>query len=276
MDRPAIDVHVHLHPPRLARAIEHHFADRHGWVAAHSFEPAAVAATLAEHGVERFCVFSYAHRPGIARSLNAWLAATAKTLPGAVALGTVHPDDPDLPAVVPEAVDDLGLVGIKLHCSVQRVTADDRRLDPLYERLEAEGRPLVIHAGTMPYRDEWTGVARFEAVMKRFPALRACVAHLGCFEAERFLALTAEYPSLYVDTAMALAPAAARWVGDPGPIPTALLLRHQDRIIHGSDFPIIPYPYEEEYRWAAGRALPAEVRAKIFGGNARRFLAGWL
>jgi hypothetical protein len=276
VDRPAVDVHVHLHPPRLARAIERHFVDHHGWVAGHSFEPAAVAATLAAHGVERFCVFSYAHRPGLARGINAWLAETARRLPGAVALGTVHVEDPDLPGVGAEALDTLRLVGFKLHCSVQRFAADDRRLDPLYERLQAEGRPLVIHAGTMPYRDGWTGIARFEAVMKRFPRLRACVAHLGCFEPERFLALTADYPHLYVDTAMALAPSAARWVGDPGPIPTDLLLRHQDRILHGSDFPLTPYPYEEEYRWALDRGLPAEVRRKIFRDNALRFLAGWV
>ena len=44
---PCIDVHVHLHPPRLADAIQRHFA-REGWVARHPFEPAKVAATLAD------------------------------------------------------------------------------------------------------------------------------------------------------------------------------------------------------------------------------------
>jgi predicted TIM-barrel fold metal-dependent hydrolase len=75
---------------------------------------------------------------------------------------------------------------------------------------------------------------------------------------------------------MALAPSAARWVGDPGPIPTDLLLRHQDRILHGSDFPLTPYPYQEEYRWALDRGLPPPARRKIFRDNALRFLAGWL
>ena len=91
---PCIDAHVHLHPPRLASAIERHFA-RDGWVAAHPFEPAKVADTLAECGVERFCFFSYAHKPGMARELNEWIAATAAALPGAVGLGTLHADDPD-------------------------------------------------------------------------------------------------------------------------------------------------------------------------------------
>lgn len=87
MDRPAIDVHVHLHPPRLARAIEHHFADRHGWVAAHSFEPAAVAATLAEHGVERLGVFSYALHAA-SRGASAWIAG--HPVPGASRNSRTH------------------------------------------------------------------------------------------------------------------------------------------------------------------------------------------
>ncbi len=277
LDGPAIDVHVHLHPPRLAAAIERHFAEHHGWVNAHPFDPAAVAATLRAHGVERFCVFSYAHRAGIARSINAWLAETAAALPGAIPFGTVHAEDPDLEAVVAEAVEDLGLVGFKLHCSVQRFAPDDPRLAPLYERLQAEERPLMVHAGTAPYRDAWTGFARFAPVMRRFPGLRACVAHLGGYEHDAFLALTADYPHLYVDTTMALAPPATRWVGtDPAAVPTDLLLRHQDRILLGSDFPLIPYPYEEELRWAEDRGLPGEARRKIFHDNARRFLGKWL
>ncbi len=272
-DGPRFDVHVHLHPPRLAAAIERHFREQHGWVAAHPFDPDRVAATLRAHGVEAFCVFSYAHKPDLARAINAWLADTARRLPGAIPLGTVHAADPDLEATVAEALDDLGLAGFKLHCSVQRFAADDPRLDPLYRRAEAEGRPLVVHAGTAPYRDAWTGVAHVERLLRRFPRLRLCVAHLGGYEHEAFLALTARYPDLYVDTAMALSPKATPWVGiDPAAIPTELLLRHQDRILLGSDFPLIPYPYEEELRWLDARALPEAVRRKIVGENARRFL----
>ena len=72
---------------------------------------------------------------------------------------------------------------------------------------------------------------------------------------------------------MALAPIAARYVGaDPGAITNAQLLRHQDRILFGSDFPLVPYDYEEERRWAVDRGLGATVRRKIFHDNAVRFL----
>jgi hypothetical protein len=272
MDEPCIDVHVHLHPPRLAEAIQRHFS-RDGWVETHSWEPRAVAATLRAHGVERFCFFSYAHKPGMARDLNRWVAETGADLPGGIPLGTLHPDDADVVEIAHEALDALRLAGFKFHCSVQRFRVDDPRLFGVYERAEAEGRVFVLHAGTMPYRDGFTGVAHVRALLARFPRLRVCVAHMGAFEPEAFLALTETYEHVYVDTTMALAPIAARYVGAaPATITDAQLVRHQDRILFGSDFPLIPYDYEEERRWAVDRGLPATVRRKIFHDNALRFL----
>ncbi len=272
MDHPCIDVHVHLHPERLAQAIRRHFALDH-WVNPHSWEPGAVAATLRAHGVERFCFFSYAHKPGMAQDLNRWVAETARGLPEAIPLGTLHPDDADVVKIAREALDDLQLAGFKFHCSVQRFRADDPRLFPIYERAEAEGRVFMLHAGTMPYRDAFTGFAHVRGVMDRFPRLRVCIAHMGCFEPDAFLALTEEFEHFYLDTTMALAPIAAQYVGaDPATITNAQLLRHQDRILFGSDFPLIPYEYEEERRWALDRALPDTVRRKIFYTNALRFL----
>ena len=270
---PCIDVHVHLHPPRLAAAIERHFA-RDGWVAIHPFDPAKVADTLAERGVERFCFFSYAHKPGMARELNRWVAETAATLPAAVGFGTLHPDDPDVDAVAAEATTALGLRGFKFHHSVQRFHVDDERLSSVYERAEASGTIFVLHVGTMPYRDPFTGVERFRRVLARFPRLTVVVAHMGAFESDAFLALLDAHPNLHVDTTMAMTPAAGRYVGgDPSVIADAALVRYQDRILFGSDFPLIPYDYEEERRWAWDRPLPDGVRRKIFHDNAVRLLA---
>ena len=164
---PCVDAHVHLHPASLARAIERWFA-AHAWVNPHPFEPAAVADTLRARGVRRFCFFSYAHKAGMSRELNRWLAGQAARVPEAIALGTLHPDDPDLDEVAREATGDLGLRGFKFHHSVQRFHVDDARLFPIYERAEAAGHVFVLHVGTMPYRDPFTGVERFARLMERF------------------------------------------------------------------------------------------------------------
>ncbi len=273
MNSPCIDVHVHLHPEPLARAIERHFADHVGWHCAHPFEPDQVVATLARRGVTQFCFFSYAHKPGIARSINEWIAKTAARSPGSVPLGTIHAGDDDLVASLDQALGELRLAGLKLHHSVQRFAADDPRLWPVYERLEATGRLLVTHAGTMPYRDPHTGVGRLRSVLERFPRLKVCLAHMGAFESEIALAMTDEFPNFYVDTAMTLSPLASRYVGaEPARITTSELLQHQDKILFGSDFPLIPYDYDEERRFADDRGLTDDVKQKIFFENARRFL----
>jgi len=268
-----VDMHVHLHPERLGRAIQRVFVEEHGWSMVHSFDPVAVVDALRTHGVERFCFFSYAHKPGMARSLNGWIAETASRFPEAIPLGTVHVDDGDLAEATAEALDGLGLAGFKFHLSVQRFAADDPRLFPLYERAEDEGRVLVFHAGTAPYRDPFTGIGSFRRVLERFPRLRASVAHLGHFEIDAFLELTGAFPHLYVDTSMALARSAQQWMGTAAHVvPTELLLRHHERILFGSDFPMIPYPYEDELSWADERELPEDVQRKIFRDNAFRFL----
>jgi predicted TIM-barrel fold metal-dependent hydrolase len=268
---PCVDAHVHLHPEPLARAIERWFAT-HGWVNAHRFDPTAVADTLRARGVRRFCFFSYAHKSGMSRELNRWLSAQAARLPDAVALGTLHPDDPDLDEVAREATGELGLRGFKFHHSVQRFHVDDERLFGIYERAEAAGHLFVLHVGTMPYRDPFTGVERFARLMARFPRLRVCVAHMGAFQSAEFLALLPRYPHLYVDTTMAMSPLATPYVGaDPTAVSNADLMTYQDRILFGSDFPLIPYDYDEERRWAWERGLDARVRRKIFHDNALRF-----
>src|SRR5207247_4413247 len=126
----------------------------------------------------------------------------ARSLPAAIPAGTVHAGDPDLTAIANDAMDGLGLAGFKFHLSVQRFRADDARLMPFYERVAERQRFLIVHAGTMPYRDAFTGLDGFRAVMGRYPTLRVIVAHLGAFDTESFLKLTEAFPNLYLDTTM--------------------------------------------------------------------------
>ena len=108
MEAPAgfryIDIHTHLHPERLSRAIRRWFAERSTWKLEYPSEPEEVAAFLAAQGVERFVYFSYAHKAGMAREINTWLHAIRPRVPVGLPLGTVHPDDPDMLEVAEEAL----------------------------------------------------------------------------------------------------------------------------------------------------------------------------
>lgn len=265
-----VDIHTHLHPPWLFKAIRRWFAERSTWRLEHPTEPAQVAAALHAHGIARFVFFSYAHKAGLAREINAWLADTARGLPGAVALGTVHPDDADCLDVAEEALAGHGFPGLKVHINVQRFAPDDPRMLPVYERVRALGRFVLMHVGTAPWPGAHDGFDGFARLMARLPDLRVVVAHMGAFETPRFLEALTRHPNLHLDTTMAFAEASPLRVeiGDDD------LVRWQDRICFGSDFPNLPYAYEEERRPLWRRGLPAAVYAKIFRDNALRLLEG--
>ena len=272
-----VDIHTHLHPERLTRAIRKWFAERSDWKLEYPTEPELVAAFLRDHGVERFVYFSYAHKAGIAREINAWLHATESRVPDGIPLGTVHPDDADLMEAVDEALVGYGFKGFKFHINVQRFFPDDPRVLPVYERMLALDRFLLIHVGSAPWPNAFDGFPRFARVMEMFPRLKVVVAHMGSFETRQFMTLMERCPNLYLDTTMAFAPIRH----EHRKIDTRLnrisvtnddLLRWQDRIVFGSDFPNLPYPYEEEREALWLRDLPLPVYRKIFHDNAASLL----
>ncbi len=272
-----IDIHTHLHPERLFRAIRRWFAEHSDWRFDSPTEPELVAAFLRDHGVERFVYFSYAHKAGIAREINAWLHGVRLRVPDGIPLGTIHPDDPDLMEAVDEALLGYGFHGFKFHINVQRFFPDDPRVLPVYQRLFDLDRLLLIHVGTAPWPNGFDGYPRFERVMDMFPNLKVVVAHMGSFETRRFFGLMERCPNLYLDTTMAFAPIRH----EHRKIDTRLnrisvtnddLLRWQDRIVFGSDFPNLPYPYEEERDALWLRDLPPAVYQKMFHDNAAALL----
>ena len=276
MEAPAgfryIDAHTHLHPPGLFAAIRRWFDEHTHWNLRGPTEPGTVVAALRASGIERFAVFTYAHRPGMARDLNRWLRDTTAAFPDAIPLATVHAADDDPAAIVEEACGAWGMAGLKLHIQVQRFHPDDPRILPVYARLIALDRVLVIHVGTGPHTNEFTGLAGFTRVLARFPTLRASICHMGAFQTRAALRLLDRYPHLHLDTTMAMTPASTPFTRiDPAVVRDEDLVRHADRILFGSDFPNLPYPYEEERRGLWARGLPLEVYRRIFAENARAF-----
>lgn len=271
-----IDVHTHLHPEWLFRAIRRWFAERSNWNLESPTAPAVVAGFLRERGVERFLYCSYAHKAGIAREINAWLHATRARAPGGLPLGTIHPDDPDMLEGAEEALTGYDFPGFKFHINVQRFFPDDPRVMPVYERLLALDRLLLIHVGTAPWPNGFDGFPRFARVMERFPTLRVIVAHMGSYETRQFFALMERCPNLHLDTTMAFAPFRPEHQGLSSinhiQVTNDDLVRWQDRILFGSDFPNLPWPYEDEREALWMRDLPMPVYQKIFRDNAARLL----
>jgi hypothetical protein len=269
-----VDAHVHLMPDRLMRAIRDALTERAGWRFEHPTDPEAVEAALAAAGVERFVALPYAHRPGVADELNAWVCEQAAELERAIPFATVHAGDDDPGAVVERAVQ-RGARGLKFQLPVQGFPADDPRLDPVYEAAARHDVPAVFHAGTAPMfeDDPNVGIDNFRSFRGSYPDLRAAVAHMGTYQVEEFLALAREDPNVFLDTTFAMSAVADRYAGfDPSTVPDEVLVELSDAIMYGSDYPNIPYPYEHERAHLLGRDLPRETLADVFGRTAGRFL----
>lgn len=270
-----IDIHTHLHPPKLFAAIRRWFAERSSWdLSAQPSEPAEIAAVLRENGCERFVFCSYAHKPGMARDLNAWLAATSRELAGyGLPLATVHLEDRAYVDDLHTALDD-GCIGMKLHEDVQRLAADDVRFEPIFTELAARGALLLVHAGPIPWRyDAGAGVSRIERVLQRHPKLNVVVAHFGVPDSAAYFALMDAHPRLHLDTTMVFAP--------DSPMRGSLELAsfreaietHPDRLLYGTDFPNVPYAYANESHGIAALGLSAATAAAVLHDNAARLIA---
>jgi predicted TIM-barrel fold metal-dependent hydrolase len=268
-----VDAHVHLFPPRVFEAIWRWFGE-HGWPIRYRLQAAEVVAHLERENVERFFALHYSHAPGMARALNRFVSEMARLSPRVVPFGTVLPGEPDALDVVAESLDHLGHFGLKLHCHVQKVAPDDERMFPVYEAVARRGKVIVMHAGREPssaaYGFDCRGLCGLDPVarvVERYPELKLVVPHLGADQWREFFALSRSSQNLYLDTTMAL----SAYLSDDRPGLDDLVAL-SDRLLFGTDFPNIPYPWARERDWLMGLGLPEDVLEKILRGNALRLV----
>jgi hypothetical protein len=108
-------------------------------------------------------------------------------------------------------------------------------------------------------------------VLTAFPRLRLIVAHMGLPEYADFLDLADRYDGVHLDTTMAF----TDFTEDFLPFPQRALPRLADlgdRILLGTDFPNIPYPYLHQLRALERLGLgPDWLRAVCHDNAARLF-----
>jgi hypothetical protein len=265
-----VDAHVHLFPDAVFEAIWRWF-DAHGWPVRYKLGAERVVDFLLARGVGHLVALTYSHKPGMARTLNAFMAKVCRDRPRVTGLGTVLPGEPDARSIVEDAFA-AGLRGIKLHCHVQCFSPDDDALAEVYDACVAHDRPVVIHAGREPkssaYRcDPYAlcSAERTERVLRGWPRLRLCVPHLGADELDAYERLLAKYDNLWLDTTMMLA--------DYFPVrPSKRFLQMRpERIMYGTDFPNLPFAWDREITRVGSYGLNDEALARVLGETARGF-----
>jgi hypothetical protein len=262
-----IDMHVHFFPAPLFRAIWTYFEteSRGLWPIHSKVWGADLVRELSANGVRRFASLVYAHKPGLAAYLNDFVAQAAVEHPEIIPFGTVFAGDGACAAVGRALFEDRGFAGIKLHPFVSNEDLDDRRFFGVYETMEALGRVLVCHPGSGPVYAKTDGARRLRAILDEFPHLRTVIAHCGAFEYGDYAVLAEEFEHVYFDTAMNCVHTHVFADNSPG---RDFFVRYQDRILFGSDFPNIPYPYADQLEALSQLELGETALAKIFAGNA--------
>jgi predicted TIM-barrel fold metal-dependent hydrolase len=201
--------------------------------------------------------------------LNDWSAEFAQAHPQVLQSATFFPE-PEAPAYVAEALD-RGARVFKVHVQVGAFDPRSPLLDPVWARLEAEGTPVVIHCGSGPLRGEHTGPAPMSGLLERHPRLQLVIAHLGMPEYGAFLDLAERYERVHLDTTMFATDFTEQLMPfDPADRPRLVDLR--DKILLGSDFPSIPYPYAHQLAALHRLDLGEEwLRAVLWENGARLF-----
>lgn len=270
-----LDVHVHFLPPNIQRAVFAVFdaaGDKIGrdWPIRYRQPHAERVELLRDFGVRRFPTLPYAHKPGVADYLNDWASDFAREVPESLWSGTFFPE-PSAPSYVGRLVA-AGVEVFKVHVQVGEFHLDDPLLDPVWGLLAEAGTPVVIHAGSAPVGNDFTGPEPMRRVLERHPRLTAIIAHLGAPDYLAFCDLAEAYERVHLDTTMVFTDF---WETD---YPAKLLPRLRDlapKVLLGSDFPTIPYPYAHQLEALARLDLGDDwLRAVCWDNGVRLFGSG--
>ncbi|MFI6945077.1 amidohydrolase family protein [Streptomyces sp. NPDC050422] len=243
-----IDVHTHFMPEQVLRKVWAYF-DSVGpltgteWPIAYRQDEDERLALLRSFGVLRFTSMLYPHKASMATWLNGWAADFAGRVPDCLHTATFFPEE-GVEKYVAEAVE-AGARVFKSHLQVGAYDPNDPLLEPVWGLLAEAGIPVVMHCGSGPAPGLHTGPEPVGRLLARHPRLRLIVAHMGMPEYAEFLTLAETYREVRLDTTMAF----TDFTEAVTPFPATergRLAALGDRILLGTDFPNIPYPYAHQ------------------------------
>ena len=266
------DVHVHFLPANIQQRVYAQFDDAgpkigRPWPIRYRGSHQERVELLRALGVRRFSALPYAHRPGIAGYLNEWARSFADAVPECLWSATFYPE-PEAAGYVADLVS-AGVDVFKVHVQVGEFRLDDPLLDDVWATLEDSGTPIVVHAGSGPVANAFTGPEPLRRVLASYPRLAVVVAHMGAPEYDGFLDLALRHDRVHLDTTMTF----TDFFETEAPYPRDLLPRLvdlQDRVLLGSDVPTIPYPYLHQLESLARLDLGDDWLRAVCWENANR------
>jgi len=266
-----VDAHVHVSPRPIRESLWKWF-DQFGYPIRYRFTTLEVFEFLLSRGVGHIIALQYAHKPGMARDLNRYMADECSRYPKQITgMATVFPGEDGVLDILEEAFD-LGLNGVKLHTHVQCFDMNSKDMDVIYGMCASHGKPVVLHAGREPKSPAYKcdpyalcSADKLEQVIHGYPELQLCVPHLGMDEYSAYQRMVEQYDNLWLDTTMALTDYF------PGNAAPSLRRFRTDRIMYGTDFPHIPFAWDRELKCIQAAGLSEDALEQVVGKNAMAF-----
>lgn len=256
-----IDFHAHIFPAKIALKASKAIGDFYKAPMLYNGSVAELLASGDAIGVERYIVHSTATKSEQVSSINDFIIGEVSREKRFIGFGTIHPDYPGADGEI-SRIREAGLAGIKLHPDFQRFEIDDGKMDGIYERLAADGIPVLVHAGDCRY--DFSGPRRIARVLDRHPSLRLVAAHFGGYTEWDEALESLAGRELMFDTSSTL------WKL-PKEAALAIIRKHgTERFLFGSDFPMWDHAGELERFLALG--LSERENEAILGKNALGYL----
>jgi uncharacterized protein len=264
-----IDVHVHFMPDQVMQKVWAYF-DKVGpltgreWPITYRWGEQRRIDHLREMGVRAFPSLVYAHKPGMAGWLNDWSREFAAAHADVIPTATMYPEK-----TATGYVDDALRSGVRLfkvHVQVGNFDPRDPLLDGAWGLLAEAGTPVVVHAGSGPAPGRFTGSGPIGEVLERHPSLTMIAAHMGMPEHRHFLGFAEAYENVRVDTTMCFTDFTESDFLVERLAPRLEALR--DKVLFGTDFPNIPYPYAHQIEALARLGLGDDWMRAVCWDNA--------
>ncbi|MFF4365178.1 amidohydrolase family protein [Streptomyces sp. NPDC001594] len=270
-----VDVHTHFMPDRVMRKVWDYF-DAAGpltgveWPITYRHEEEQRVGLLREFGVRAFTSMLYPHKPEMAAWLNSWAGEFAARTPDCLHTATFFPEE-GVAAYTERAVE-RGARVFKAHLQVGGYDPNDALLEPVWGLLAEARLPVVVHCGSGPAPGKYTGPGPVARLLARHPRLPLIVAHMGMPEYTDFLDLADRYPEVRLDTTMAFTDFSEQFSRFP-PGDLGRLADLGGRILLGTDFPNIPYPYEHQLEALERLGLGDDWLRAVCHDNAARLFS---
>lgn len=251
-----IDFHTHIYPESIAVKATKNICDFYNLDTNLTGTSEVLLERGKKAGISHYVLLPVAIRPEHTHHINQFTVQKVNTYLEFFGFGTLHPETEDLDGEI-SYIQDSGLKGIKLHPDSQQVAIDDKRMFPVYDRLQGK-LPVLFHCGDRRYN--FSHPKRLLRVLNEFPRLQVIAAHLGGWSVfdEAFMLLRDTSCYFDISSCMSFLP--------PEQIVKYIRGYGADRIMFGSDFPLGDPAKEAEAFWQL--ELLAEEQEKIAFRNA--------